>query len=512
MPLSLVCVLSVGTFLTFLDATSTNAVFPAVVETFHKSISSASWILNGGNLALAIGLMIGGGVADALGRRRVFTIGLVLYAGASLGCAMATVFWLMIVCRVALGLSGALVLLSSLALVMDVAPVGAEAKAIGTYSAVGAFGSVVGPFLAAFTTHYFTWRILFLFNVPVCLAGVWGTRWVHCAQRGRRSSINCVGSVLAGAALALLLLAPSGVLNTVTGARGTTAALCVAVVLLVLSEINSANPIVPRSLRTAEFACPLLATFGLGFCIGVGLLALPIFVTIVQGGTVSAGGLATAPASMISVIAAVASGWIAARRGYCWPLTGGMLLATVTLWVASVFRTDAPVWTIIVASALSGVAIGFGLPAAGGWAMKAADPSRRGAASGLYNMSRVMGIAVGVMTFSTIFSARISPDLDIIRMRLEQQGSVAAAETQGDVLDALGRLRDCRTPDCLRRSLRELGKVEATQSVGETFRSLLARRFDETLRVCAFASALFFLFWMASFVRGRGSGPPIRHF
>src|SRR5581483_11340138 len=208
-PRTTLLIASIGVFMAFVDATVVNIAFPNIRQSFPTaSLSDLSWVLNAYNIVLAAFLIVAGRFADVVGRKRVFEIGLVLFTAASVLCALAPSIGALIAARILQGLGAAIVIPASLALILNAFPAGERAHAVGLWAAAGALAAGLGPSLGGLLVEAANWRLVFLVNLPVGIAGYLLTSRVLVESRtaGRRRLPDVAGALVMALALGLLTL------------------------------------------------------------------------------------------------------------------------------------------------------------------------------------------------------------------------------------------------------------------------------------------------------------------
>ena len=208
-PSTVLAVASLGVFMAFVDATIVNIAFPNIGESFPDSdISSLSWILNSYNIIFAAFLVAAGKIADLLGRRRVFLGGLIVFTIASVLCAVAPTVNTLIAFRVLQALGSALIVPSSLALVLHAYPAEHRAHAVALLSAIGALAAGIGPTLGGLLVAAESWRLVFLVNLPVGIAAYFFARHylVESREPGHRRMPDLSGALFFAVAIAALVL------------------------------------------------------------------------------------------------------------------------------------------------------------------------------------------------------------------------------------------------------------------------------------------------------------------
>ncbi|MEY2448036.1 MAG: hypothetical protein QOH79_1512 [Acidimicrobiaceae bacterium] len=161
-----------GSGVAFLDGTVVNAALPAIAEDLHAGLASLQWTLTAYLLTLGSLLVVGGSLGDLYGRRRMFVAGLVGFAIASLGCAVAQTTALLIVARCVQGAAAAALVPGSLALISASFRVEDRGRAIGAWSGLAGISTAIGPFIGGWLIDSVSWRFVFLINLPLSAVAI----------------------------------------------------------------------------------------------------------------------------------------------------------------------------------------------------------------------------------------------------------------------------------------------------------------------------------------------------
>jgi len=208
-PRTVLAVAALGGAVAYIDATIVNIAFPDIARSFPgTSLSALSWVLNAYNIVFAAFLMAGAGIADSLGRRRVFVFGLGLFTAGSLLCAIAPSAGALIAFRVVQALGAAFLVPSGLALVLHAFPPAHRRHGVALLSAVGAAAAGFGPSLGGVLVTAANWRLVFLVNVPIGVAAALlaRRRLVESRAPGRRRIADLPGTLLFAIAIGALVL------------------------------------------------------------------------------------------------------------------------------------------------------------------------------------------------------------------------------------------------------------------------------------------------------------------
>ena len=332
-----------------LDATIVNVALPHIGEDFDVSVSSLQWVLTGYLLALASLILLGGALGDRYGRRKVFLIGTIWFAGASLLCGAAPNVDVLIGARVLQGIGAALLTPGSLAILQASFRERDRAKAVGAWSGLGGVAGAIGPFLGGWLVDGPGWRWAFLLNLPVAalvvacaLASIPESRDPHAAR----------GLDVVGAALAVVSLGAATWALTEAGTRGWTDSAVVAAggfavvggIAFVHRMMRADDPLVPPTLfRSREFTVTNLATVVLYAAIGVTFFLVSYQLQVGAGWSALAAGTALLPATVLMLLGSARSGAIAQQIGPRLQLTVGPLILTAGLLLLTRIDAD-PSW------------------------------------------------------------------------------------------------------------------------------------------------------------------------
>ena len=392
-----------GVFLSSLDLFIVNIAFPRISTTFHGAgLSSLSWVLSAYTIVFAALLVPAGRWADRTGRKRAFLLGLALFTVSSAICAVAPSLQLLIGARILQAGGGALMLPTSLGLLLPAFGPERKGAAIGLWSAVGGAAAALGPPVGGLLVQA-SWRWVFLVNLPFSLlALVVGLRVLGEVKDPAAHRSDLVGAgllSLAVGALAAAIVKGSGWGWHSGLILGFFAAALLAVTGLVVRSLSHPYPIIePAVIRHRAVA---LADFGsLVFFAGFGAMVLGgvLFLTGVWHESVLRAGLMIAPGPLLAGGVAFPGGLLGVRYGHRVVGTvGALIFASGGIWwIGHVGITPDWVGAYLPGSLLGGTGVGLIIPTLGGAATSPLPPERFATGTALYAMSRQIGIAIGV--------------------------------------------------------------------------------------------------------------------
>lgn len=317
----------------FIDGTVVNVALPAIQNTLAAPLAALQWVVNGYFVPLAALLLIGGAASDRFGRRRVFALGVLLFALASMGCGLADSAAALVSARALQGGAGALLVPGSLALIAAAFPAGERGRAIGTWASFTAMATALGPLLGGWLVDQVSWRAVFFINLPLALLTliIIFTRIRESRASGYLPPIDWVGAVLVSGGLAALIYALSVAENRGWDASVVPPLLTLAVVVLalfILVEQRVAAPMVPLALfRARTFAGANLMTLLLYAALSATMFFLPLNLIHMQHYPATAVGAAFLPFTVTMATLSRWSGRLIDRYGQRAPLIAGPAIA-----------------------------------------------------------------------------------------------------------------------------------------------------------------------------------------
>ncbi|MHA7286400.1 MFS transporter [Arthrobacter sp. MDT3-44] len=326
-----------GSGIAGIDATVVNVALPTIGRDLGTGFSALQWMVTGYTLTLASFILLGGALGDRFGRRRVFVVGVIWFAVASLLCGLAPDAGLLIAARALQGVGGALLTPGSLAILQAAFSGEDRARAIGAWSGLGGVATAIGPFLGGWLVESVSWRWVFLINVPVAAAVVWiAVRHVpETRDSGATGRLDIAGAALGALALAgttyALIEAPDhGVLSAGVLASGVLG-LAAAVAFLAV-ERRTANPMLPlRIFGNRQFRAANAVTFLIYAVFGGIFFLLVVHLQVVAGFSPVASGTAMLPITALMLVLSPRAGALSSRIGPRIPMAVGPLICAVSL-------------------------------------------------------------------------------------------------------------------------------------------------------------------------------------
>src|SRR4051794_16646966 len=391
-----------------LDNTIVNVALPSIHRHLGASLSQLQWIVDAYTVVLASLLILCGAIADRIGRKRVFSVGLGLFSLGSLLCSTAPSSGWLIAFRAMQGVGGSMLNPVAMSIIRNVFTDARErAQAIGVWGGVVGISMALGPVVGGALVTAAGWRSIFWINVPIgILAIVLVTRVVPESRAERPRRLDPLGQVLAMVGLAsltytLIEAGDAGWTSTQVFVAGVTAV--VAFAAFIAHERRTREPLIEmRFFRSIPFTGATLIAISAFTALGGFLLVTNLYLQGDRGLSPVHSGLYTLPMAALAFLAAPLSGRIVGRRGARVPLViGGLGLAGGSLILTQLTPTT-PTADLLLASLVFGLGFGMVNPPITNTAVSGMPPDQAGVAAAIASTSRLVGISLGVAIIGSI--------------------------------------------------------------------------------------------------------------
>jgi EmrB/QacA subfamily drug resistance transporter len=418
-----------GSSLDFIDGTVVNVALPALQSQLNASIADAQWVVEAYALFLAALLLTGGTLADRYGRKRIYVIGVVLFALASTLCGLSAGIHQLIAARGLQGVGAALLVPGSLAIISASFPEKERGRAIGIWSGFTSISAAFGPVLGGWLIENVSWRAIFFINLPVAvLVLLLVFRYVPESREPNPGKLDFAGATLATLGLGALVYGLIAAGSTGFTQPAVLIALIGGLVLLALFfvvEMRASNPMFPLALfRSASFMGANALTLLLYAALGGSLFFFPLNLIQVHGYSATAAGAALLPMVCIMFALSRWSGGLLDRTGPRLPLVGGPLIAAVGFALFAIPGAGGSYWTTFLPAV---VVLAFGMAITVAplttTVMNAVDTAHAGIASGINNAVSNAAILLAIAVFGVVVSLSFNRALDshLAGMRLNAE-------------------------------------------------------------------------------------------
>ena len=405
--------LAAAQFVVVLDASIVNVALPSIGRDLGFDQGDLSWVVNAYVLVFGGFLLLGGRLADLLGRRRIFIVGLVVFGLASLAGGLATSPGMLIAARAVQGLGGALLSPAALSMLTVLFAEGAARnKALGVWGAVAGSGGAAGVLLGGLLTEYAGWEWVLFVNTPITIgAALLATRLLPESRTDGPRRFDVAGAVTVTAGLSLLVYTlvdanGAGWLSTQTLGLGAVAFALLAAFVVI--ELRSAAPLVDFSIFRMR---TLTATNVVALLVAAALFSMFFFISLymqqVLGYDALKAGLAYLPLAGGIIVSAGMASQLVTRIGFKPVFVSGLVLTAIGLaWFAQVSVHGAYVSDILLPSLIAAVGLGFAFVSMTIAAVAGVGPQQAGLASGLINTSQQVGGALGLAILVSVATSR----------------------------------------------------------------------------------------------------------
>jgi len=402
---------AIGVFMSTLDGSIVNIALPSIMKNLSADFSVIGWVVVIYLLTVTSFLLCFGRLSDIIGRRKVFTFGLTTFAAGSLCCALSQGAWFLILSRSFQGFGAAMIMACSAALITDTFPASERGKAMGAIGTVVAAGLTAGPALGGFILTYFSWRMIFIINIPIGLiTAVIVSKLLKntAADTTIPEPFDWTGAVLLVLSISFFLLfittgSETGYTSIKIIFIGVTAMISTGA--LIFWEGRVPYPLVDLSLFSVRlFTLPIITAVILFMTLFIMNFLMPFYLTLPRGLKESQTGyMMMIPFAFLFVMSPV-SGIISDRFGSRVLCTIGMIIMTIALFSLASLKADSSLIDIGWRMALAGLGTSIFLPPNSSTVMSAVKSQKRGLAGGIVAAARNFGMVTGVALAGAVFS------------------------------------------------------------------------------------------------------------
>jgi EmrB/QacA subfamily drug resistance transporter len=462
---------SVGTFMLLLDITIVNVALPKIQTGLHSSFVDLQWVVDAYALTLAALLLTSGSLADLLGRRRIFSVGLVLFSAASLLSGLAQSPLMLNLSRGLQGVGGAMMFATSLALLGNAYRGRERGTAFGVWGAVTGLAVSVGPVIGGALTDALSWRWIFLVNVPIgAVALALTLTKVDESRDPQGARLDIPGFVTFTGALGALVL---GLIESSQKGWGSTyvetclIASAVLIVAFVIVERLQRAPMFDLTLfRRPAFDGASLVAFSLSASIFAMFLYLTLYLQDLLGLSPLGAGVRLITLSALILVTSAIAGRLTTVVPVRLLMGAGLALVAVSLFLMRGLTASSQ-WThLLPGFIVGGIGIGLINPPLASTAIAVVPPRQAGMGSGINSTFRQVGIATGIAALGSIFSSEIRSHV-VSGLRAVHQGgaqAISAAIANGQIKQAI-----VHVPARARATVGEIVRTSFVAGLNEIF-------------------------------------------
>jgi len=430
-------VLAVGQFLVGLDMSVASVALPSIGREFNVGLAPLQWTVMAYMIAGAALSVPVGALGDAVGRRKIYMIGLVLFGAGSLVSAMATGTGTLIAGRAIAGAGSAAMATLALAMLTSSVAHDMVTKIVGLWTAVATASSALGPLIGGLLVTAFGWRSVFAINIiPIIGLVLFVLFKFKLKEAPRGGRIDWLGAGLLTAALVLVCTGLSQAESeqfTSPQVWGPVAAGLVVVLIMVFQQKRSSAPMVPwKLLKAAPIPATIILLIVLGMTLSGSMMQQNLLQQNILGFSPALAGVVGLGASIFFIGFSPASPFIAERIGLRVVSFIGLLLAAGGTLMLSGIKVDTGPWYIAIAFSIMGIGLGLSMPAVSGAAMSSTPKDDMGSVSGVIGLSGQVASVLGIAVVGSIAAARTLAAWTGLAPQAAQTDAVQTLVTSGN--------------------------------------------------------------------------------
>ncbi|HEU6445489.1 MAG TPA: MFS transporter [Gaiellaceae bacterium] len=402
-----------GLFMIMLDNTVVNVALPSMARDLGVGLSELEWIVTGYALTFASLMLTGGKLADMLGRRLIFVVGLVIFTGSSLACGLAESGDVLIAARVVQGAGAALMNPATLSIIAATFPPHQRGTAIGIWAGVSALALAIGPLVGGLLTEQLDWSWIFFVNVPIGILGIAASFILipESKDESHEQRLDLPGLLTSGIGLFALTygLIEANTYGWTSGRiLGAFAVAAVMLVAFVLLELHQRLPMLDLSLfRNGTFAGANLAVLLVALAMFGVFFFVSLYMQGILGYSAVEAGAAFLPMTVLIILIAPIAGKTSDRVGSRWLMTSGMILVAAQLLYFSRLDEHASYLDLLPALIVGGMGMALVMTPSAAAAVRALPVDKSGVGSAVLNAFRQVGGSIGIALMGAIMAHEV---------------------------------------------------------------------------------------------------------
>jgi EmrB/QacA subfamily drug resistance transporter len=452
-----------GLFMIMLDNTVVNVALPSIERDLHIGISELEWVVNAYALTFGVLLLTGGKLADLLGRRRIFILGLIIFTASSFFCGIANGSATLIAARTVQGVGAALMNPATLSIITATFPPRQRGMAIGIWAGVSAMALAIGPLVGGFIAQHFSWSWIFFINVPIGIAGIFAARLFideskDTSHEQRLDPLGLVTSAIALFALTYALIEANHFGWGSTRIVSLFAVAAVSFAAFILLELRQRIPMLDLSLfKNATFAGANAVMLLVGLAMFGVFFFVSLFVQNVLHYSPTEAGAAFLPMTVLIILVAPKAGQLSDSFGSRWLVAGGQLLLAACLFLFSRLHAGSDFWDLLPAMLVGGFGMAMSMSPLASAAMGSVPVDKAGVGSAVINSMRQVGGSIGIALTGAIIASRGTKNVPFTIDGFQLGLKVSAAVAVCGALTALLTIHGVREHRAAREAAPELG-------------------------------------------------------
>jgi EmrB/QacA subfamily drug resistance transporter len=402
---------SIGTFMATLDSSIVNVALPTISGQLHSDLSTIQWVVTSYLLTISSLLPIFGRTADLFGRKKIFSIGFLVFTLGSILCGVAQNIWFLVAARVLQAIGASMLMSNSVAIITANFPRDERGRALGITGTVVALGSLTGPAVGGLLIGLLSWRSIFYINLPIGIIGFFAARWIlpNDKIQKEKERFDFVGAITFTAGMVSLLLGINNGIDWGWGSFQVLFSLLVGLGLLfafILTERKVKHPLIDLSLFSNR---PFLMGNLSGWLSFVSMFAstmlLPFYLQHILNYSSTQVGLMMSFFPVTMAFVSPLSGLASDKFGAIALTTGGMIFAAIGLFYYSILPATAHFYQVIPGAILTGIGVGMFQSPNNSSVMSSVPPQKLGIAGGINSLVRNLGMVMGIALSVSLFEA-----------------------------------------------------------------------------------------------------------